>query len=665
MSASTPPTTLPTAPVPTPPTTTLKPRKARRKWSPWLIAALVLGGTGAAFLLLPREAPLPEVQATQVRQGTLIRTVTGTGQARSETSHRLKFSTAGTVQEVLVAVGDEVRRGDLLARLDSSAQQREIETAQAAVRSSEADLSRARAEVERAESEVARVQGEVPKAQAEVARAQAEIERAQGQGTQAQGDIAKAQAEVARAQAEIERAQGQGTQAQGDIAKAQAEVTRAQAEVTRARSASGEAQRQQQQDISKAELALQGAQADLKAASSRLSLQQGLKQAGTVSAQDVQTAQAERDEAARKVAQAQADLSFARSSAPQSGAASVQQAEAGLKAAQAALQQARSAADTSPAVKQAQASLESAQAGVQQARSAADTSPAVKQAQASLESAQAGVQQARSAVEQARAGVQQARAGVQQAQANLDAAQLKVQNLRSALRDLELRAPADGIISAVNVAAGSPPPTDQTAVELTNPARLYLEVPFDETRSPDLAVGQPVKVEFDALPNENISGEVQKIDPVAQTSGQGSRVNARIALSSTERVRPGYTALATVTTLKKPNAALVPLAALHEENGQATVWTIRPSAEAEHVPATSTASTPSAEDATPLKGTAEQVTIKVTQRNTNDAAVTGLPAGSWVVNPYPDSEELSAGQAVQYTPQTGAELGGKQKAGQP
>lgn len=577
----------PVPPAPKPPA-----RKKKKPVALWV--ALLLGGGAAAYFLVPKEPPLEQVQAVQAERGTLVRTVTGTGQVRSDQSNSLRFRSAGTVEEVLVKVGDKVKKGQLLARLGSDAQQRDIEAAEAAVRSAQADLS----------------------------RAQAEVERARGEVTRAERDIPKAQADVERARAELKRAQGDAGRAQGDITKAEAEVTRAQAELDRARASGGDAGRERERDVANAQRALASARSALGAAERNVSLQRSLQQAGAAAAQDVTNAARERDEAASKVAQAEADLAFAQSSTAGhvGNAASVAQAEAGLETAQAALAQARSLAADSPAVQQASATLTAAQAGLAQA--------------------QGGVQQAW-------AGVKQAQAGVTQAQAALESAQLKVQNLRGALADLELRAPAAGVVSVVNVSAGNPTAGDAAAIELTDPSRLYLQVPFDETRSTDLQAGQAVKVDFDALPGQPVEGRVQSLDPVAKTSGQAASVQARISLEGAEgRVRPGYTALATVTTLEQANATLIPLETTREEGGKLTVWTLTPEDSAQ-------ASKASGEAATaPRTAVAKRVTVTVSERNANEAAVTGISANDWVVTPYPSN--LEEGTRVNFVPQEDA-----------
>lgn len=554
-------------------------RSSPRRW-PWLLAAATLLGGGAALWQSTRPAPLPEVPISRTQRGTLTRTVTGVGQVRSEASAQLRFLSSGKVSEVLVKVGDRVQKGQLLARLDSTAQERELAAALAAVRSSRAEVSRAEAEAVKAAGEVERLRGELPKAGADVSRAQAEVERAAAEHQRTRGDVAKAEAELARARAELQKA----------------------------RQTAGDAGHERQRTVDNAELALASASAALSTAEDHLKLQSKLQAAGSASPLEVRTAQNERDEAARKIRQAQNELSRARNaSATASAASAVTQAEAGVRVAQTALTQAQMAAGN-------RAGLEQAQAGVLSART--------------------GQKQAHLAVRQAANGVTLAQAGLRQARANLEAALLKADEQRRALAGLKLYAPASGVVSAVNVVAGGAQPNDP-AIELTDPSRLYLEVPFDETRSTNLKVGQSAQVRFDALPDRLLTGTVQRLDPAAQITGQVARLKTRIALDAAQvgaQIRPGFTAQATVTTLKQDGAVLVPLEATREEGGTVSVWTLRPDAKGGQV------------GEPPITGTAHRVTIRVQARSANQAAVSGVQAGEWLMSPYP--EGLTEGQPV-------------------
>jgi RND family efflux transporter MFP subunit len=118
----------------------------------------------------------------------------------------LAMTTAGRVAAVLVEAEDDVAAGDVLLRLDSSAQQAAVSFASADVRRAEAAVQRARAQLELVPEDAPPAERE--SAEAEVRLAQAELELARS---------ALAEAEVALAQTEL-RAPFDATVVSVDIA---------------------------------------------------------------------------------------------------------------------------------------------------------------------------------------------------------------------------------------------------------------------------------------------------------------------------------------------------------------------------------------------------------------------------------------------------------------
>jgi HlyD family secretion protein len=444
-----------TSPERTPTATKARPRRSllRRLWLPGLIVLSV--GVTAFALLRPSGPSGTPVNVVKAASGTFTRTVSGTGTARAQVARNVNFPVAGNVASVNVAVGDTVKVGQVLARLDSAAQSREYRSAQAAETAAASDLERAQ-------------------------------------------------------------------------------------------SAASDAAQDAERSRRTARLTLASAQDALSSAERTLASQQSLYKLGAISDQDLNTARTARTEAQRKLGQAQFDLRYALNRSPQSTAASV--------------------------------------------------------------------------------------AG---ANSVLEAARVRVQNAQAALRDADLRAPVGGVISAVNVSAGNAPgAATGPAFVITDPGKLYLQVPFDETRAPDLRPGQPASVAFDALPEKTVTGTVDRVDPTADASGNAASVVVRIRLPGVQAVKPGFTGTATVTVRRIAGAVTVPIEATLEGASKDSLKVFRIKLEAK--PANGQ-----------LTGTAEPLTLTLLDRNTNLAAVKGLKPGDLIVNT--PSPELKSGTRVTYT----------------
>jgi multidrug efflux pump subunit AcrA (membrane-fusion protein) len=196
-------------------------------WIALGIIVLAVGGLSYYELVyLPsRTAAEPALQTATVSQGTLVISATGSGTLIARKSVDLAFTTGGTVTEVNVKVSDEVKVGDLLAKIDDA--DARIQYAEA--KRSLADLT-SDAAIASAQSAVATAQGDVVDAvqhleydispsvmhwENEVTSAQQALKDAQAQAAASPTDK-DAQAALEKAQAALENAKTNLTGARDD-----------------------------------------------------------------------------------------------------------------------------------------------------------------------------------------------------------------------------------------------------------------------------------------------------------------------------------------------------------------------------------------------------------------------------------------------------------------
>ncbi|MFI5495951.1 efflux RND transporter periplasmic adaptor subunit [Actinoplanes sp. NPDC051859] len=112
-----------------------------------LLAVLVGAATWSVFLVRGTSSTTPVSAASRTvtaTKGTVTATVTADGTLEPVTGGTADFATDGTVTTIYVKVGDQVGKGDLLAKVDPAAAQRDLALAQA-------DLTAAYDAVDRAE----------------------------------------------------------------------------------------------------------------------------------------------------------------------------------------------------------------------------------------------------------------------------------------------------------------------------------------------------------------------------------------------------------------------------------------------------------------------------------------------------------------------------------
>jgi HlyD family secretion protein len=119
----------------------------RRLW--WLIGAgvVLLLIVAVYFLLRPSEGTALSFETAEVQRGDLTVTVTATGTVQPVNQVDVGSELSGTIDEVLVDFNDQVKRGQLLARLDTERLQAQVIEARASLESAKAKVEEAKATV--------------------------------------------------------------------------------------------------------------------------------------------------------------------------------------------------------------------------------------------------------------------------------------------------------------------------------------------------------------------------------------------------------------------------------------------------------------------------------------------------------------------------------------
>ena len=180
-------------------------------------------------------------------------------------------------------------------------------------------------------------------------------------------------------------------------------------------------------------------------------------------------------------------------------------------------------------------------------------------------------------IAQAKAQLEQLKLGptdVQKQQADLSVAQAELALSQAQLRlaRAELRAPLAGTVSTVNIRAGEPVGSGSAAVVLLNTGQFVLDVTVNEVDVAQLAVGQLVSVTVDALPDQPLSGAVERLAPSATVVGGAVNYVVRVVLDSPEAgLRAGMSATVQVTVAEVQDVLLAPNWAIRRDRqtGQA------------------------------------------------------------------------------------------------
>jgi HlyD family secretion protein len=444
--------------------------------------------------------PSGEAEVVAVTRGSLVTSITAVGSIRPGAEVMVAFQASGQVTQVLVQAGDQVVKGQPLARLDTADLELQVRSAKAALASAQAQLDQIVAGPKEEEILVAR--GQLASAQASLDQAIAQRDQLTI-GTQ-DTDIIVAQTQLVSAQARVKQLQFQVSQTRAQ--DPQPDVVVAEVQLERAKIALDETQDEYNKALDR----------PWEDQEIRDSWTKQLRQAKL----DYRQMQAQFDRAVNTQKSHTYSLEIL--------AAQIEEALSSQEAAQAQLEQAQNTLE--PRIRAAEAAVSAAQAQRDIA-------------QAQLDMLMAGATEAEIAI---------AQASVDQAQVTLDSAEL-------ALQRTTLTAPFDGVVARLEIDVGKFVSQQVPALTLVNDRLFSIEADVDEADIGWLKVGQDVEITLDAFPGQDLIGQVTAILPSATESVGVVAYRVTITIAPTDlQLRSGMTANTEIVRERRDDVLLVP-----------------------------------------------------------------------------------------------------------
>jgi RND family efflux transporter MFP subunit len=204
---------------------------------------------------------------------------------------------------------------------------------------------------------------------------------------------------------------------------------------------------------------------------------------------------------------------------------------------------------------------------LQSGTSSADIASAqaqVDQALGQLASARAQLRRATAETELSQQGSSSAEIAI--AQAQVDQAQVGVDIAESRLDDVDLVAPADGVVASVSILVGDSVMAGNPVITLIDGQAYHVVLSIDETEIGRIAVGQHARITLDAYPNTPVAGTVSRIGAVG-SDVQGIVVfDVRVDIEASDLVlRPYMTSAVSIVVLEAQDALLVPNRAVRRD----------------------------------------------------------------------------------------------------
>lgn len=575
----------------------------KRKGSPAIPALLGIGALLAVGLFLrgrgagkPAEAPrgpqIKTVKVIPVTVGTLVQRITVTGSLKANQNIDLNPKIAGRVATVAVSEGQRVRRGQLLATLDSADLIEAVNSARAGLATQQVRLQQVQLGLP---ARVAQVGSNIETARAALATSRARYQQAllnePTQIANAQSQVGTARAGLAAANSRLKQARDTarqtGQSVSAGISSARSALAGSIAQLEQVRNGSRAQQvAQAQASVNVAQAQVKVAQAQRDDAQTNLNRQNILFTGGATAKANVDSAQTQLEVAQAQLNVAQAQLQAAQQnlSLVKEGSRTeeVRAAEAAVSGQEAALRQAQAQRGdiltAQQQVTQALTGVQTAQEALRTSQSNLSTIPITRQ---ETRTAQEAVKQAETALRQAisnRSQIPVAQQDIPAARAAVQTAQVQLNQAQNQLGYTRIASPINGVVNTKNTDVGESAAPGTPLFNLVSLDNVYFEAQVPESQLASIKLNQPAQVMVSAVSDKPATGYVSEIIRVADARLRQFRV--RISLPNSGQFTPGAFARGQLQTQVISGALLVPDEVIRSESGKTFVFVAVPEGDA-------------------------------------------------------------------------------------
>ena len=220
-------------------------QKTRKSLIKWSIIGLVILALGILLYnkFKPKEEA-PNYITTPAKTGDIERNVMASGKVKALNTVDVGAQVSGEVTRLYVDVGDEVKKGDLIAQIDQVTQKNTLSNQQATLEQGRAGLQSAQAEYFSRKAGLESAQADLASREADLKQAISDYDRlrpllaqdaiSQQEVQTAKTNVDKARASVAAAKAAIKTAQAAVVTAQANIASNEADIRKAETNLSTA-----------------------------------------------------------------------------------------------------------------------------------------------------------------------------------------------------------------------------------------------------------------------------------------------------------------------------------------------------------------------------------------------------------------------------------------------
>jgi HlyD family secretion protein len=167
-------------------------------------------------------------------------------------------------------------------------------------------------------------------------------------------------------------------------------------------------------------------------------------------------------------------------------------------------------------------------------------------------------------------------ADIAHAKATLEDAQAGYAAAQEVVNQANVKAPFAGTVYSVPVSKTEYVQAGDKLLQMADLTKMQVLAYFDEPEVGKIAVGMPIVIRWDAMPDREWHGHVERVPSTIIRYQETRNVGqALIAIDDADgKLLPNTNVTVTVTTSNTPNVLTVPRDALHTEQGQSFVYRV-------------------------------------------------------------------------------------------
>jgi HlyD family secretion protein len=164
---------------------------------------------------------------------------------------------------------------------------------------------------------------------------------------------------------------------------------------------------------------------------------------------------------------------------------------------------------------------------------------------------------------------------VAHAKATLDDAQAGYAAAQEVVNQANVKAPFAGTVYSIPVSKSEFVQTGDKLLQMADLTKMQVRAYFDEPEIGKISDGMPIVIRWDAMPDKEWHGHVERVPSTIYTLGTRNVGQALISIDDADgSLLPNTNVTVTVTTSDVPNALNVPRDALHTEQGKSYVYRV-------------------------------------------------------------------------------------------